>query len=197
MSSFKRVCTETLLLAISAFAPNPITSSIASLRSKRSFLGGAFLMCSRIRSIICPTRSASPTISAERFPDLAQDFRLAGGIRSSCIHCTCHYRINNLPSAKRAPGGLSIPMPRSRPDVGCVFERFSAPVLGGAKKVQLVKTRDAGRDRRRRQASTAPPKRPMSFRVQQFRPSTRLRDFGPPRLVVMKTEELLGVLNGT
>ena len=36
----------------------------AALRSKRSFRGGAFFICSRMRSMISPTRSASPTTQA-------------------------------------------------------------------------------------------------------------------------------------
>src|SRR6266704_2146662 len=59
-SSARRVWTETPFSVI-ALRANTITSLIAALRSKRSFRGGAFLMCSRIRSMMSPARSASPT----------------------------------------------------------------------------------------------------------------------------------------
>ena len=48
------------------FANSPrvssITSRIPALMSKHSFRGGAFLMSPRIRSMMSPARSASPTI---------------------------------------------------------------------------------------------------------------------------------------
>jgi hypothetical protein len=61
--SVRWVSTETPFFAISVRA-NTITSLIASLRSKRRFCGGAFLIWSRIRSMMSPARSASFTIQS-------------------------------------------------------------------------------------------------------------------------------------
>src|SRR5215471_236711 len=44
-----------------ALRARTITSLIAALRSQRAFRGGAFLICSRMRSTISPARSASLT----------------------------------------------------------------------------------------------------------------------------------------
>src|SRR6516165_9832560 len=58
--SASRVRTEMPFLIV-VLRANTITSLIAALRSKRSFRGGASLICSRMRSMISPARSASPT----------------------------------------------------------------------------------------------------------------------------------------
>ena len=63
--------TETAFLVI-ALCANKITSLIASLRSKRSFRGGAFLMWSRIRSMIAPVDRHRPRYS-RALPYLAQE----------------------------------------------------------------------------------------------------------------------------
>ena len=60
----RRVLTQLSHEQVIVLRANPTTSLIASLRSKRSLRGGAFLMWSRILSMICAARSASPTIQS-------------------------------------------------------------------------------------------------------------------------------------
>jgi len=58
-----------------ALRANTIVSLIAALISKRSFCGGAFSMCSRIRSMIAGSIEIGRD-TGECFPDLAQVRRL-------------------------------------------------------------------------------------------------------------------------
>src|SRR5215470_16554984 len=120
-----RVWTEMPFLRVTLRA-NTITSLIAALRSKCSFRGGAFLICSRMRSMISPDRSASATTQ--------ESASLTSPRSGGCIF----RKILGCPGVVARAGDRLRDLVRER---GCQFSHHAHSVHVGEIRLHLLQSR--------------------------------------------------------